>query len=235
MALRLILMGVVAGMGMNLPTHDDVASWRRAVECWVNARFDDWDSRMPVDGSAFRFGREAVASAEAVPALTVPLDDQFNAVVADMTAAFAKEMAPAVVVESPALVVEAPRLTPVQETLPLEAPAEPMRTEREGQANEDVAFQAVMDQTVGGFVADLAAHRPLVSKGDASVAAVKPRESDSAEGPARVSAVTKKSSTPSRGTQVEEDQFSHAMRLTREAVFAWAGLLHGPAVVTISR
>ena len=38
--------------------------------------------------------------------------------------------------------------------------------------------------------------------------------------------------TPTYGT---DSQLSHALRLTREAMFAWANLLHGPAVVTISR
>lgn len=33
----------------------------------------------------------------------------------------------------------------------------------------------------------------------------------------------------------QEDRLSHAMRLTREAVNAWASLLHGPALVTLER
>src|SRR5438094_164558 len=33
----------------------------------------------------------------------------------------------------------------------------------------------------------------------------------------------------------QTDQWAQALRLTREAAFAWANLLHGPAVVTIAR
>ncbi|MDR3639679.1 MAG: hypothetical protein P4L84_38115 [Isosphaeraceae bacterium] len=37
------------------------------------------------------------------------------------------------------------------------------------------------------------------------------------------------------GPQVRENQLSHAVRLTRDAVNAWARLLHGPALMTLGR
>ncbi|MDE2507262.1 MAG: hypothetical protein KGM43_08635 [Planctomycetota bacterium] len=53
MGLRIVLVSMVAGLGMTLPTRDDVKQWSHSAELWMNARLAEWDSGMPNDQRAF--------------------------------------------------------------------------------------------------------------------------------------------------------------------------------------
>ncbi|HEY2155221.1 MAG TPA: hypothetical protein VGH33_06295 [Isosphaeraceae bacterium] len=76
MAVRLLLVGLVIGLGFDLPSGDEVASWAVAGTAWVQAR---------VDGL---LGPEAVAEPRPAP------DAEFAAIVDDMVLAFAAEPKP---------------------------------------------------------------------------------------------------------------------------------------------
>jgi hypothetical protein len=76
MAVRLLLVGLVIGLGLDLPSGDEVASWAHIGASWVQAR---------VDGM---LGAGAVAEAQPDP------DAEFAAIVDDMALAFAAEPKP---------------------------------------------------------------------------------------------------------------------------------------------
>ena len=59
MGVRLILVSVVAGLGLTLPSGKQVTSWRDSAQGWVSTRLAEWDARMPVDESAFIYVADA--------------------------------------------------------------------------------------------------------------------------------------------------------------------------------
>ena len=73
MALRFLLVGLVMGLGVDLPSGDEVAAWARAGGEWLQARLDG------------AFGPEAVAEAAATP------DAEFAAIVDRMARDFGAE------------------------------------------------------------------------------------------------------------------------------------------------
>ena len=75
MALRFLLVGLVIGLGVELPDGDEVVSWARAGGEWLQARIDD------------AFGADAVAAAETTS------DAEFAAIVDRMAGAFAADLA----------------------------------------------------------------------------------------------------------------------------------------------
>lgn len=75
MALRILLVGLVIGLGVDLPSGAEVAAWARAGDEWVRARLDGV------------FGAEEVA--EAKPSA----DAEFAAVVDEMAGAFTADLA----------------------------------------------------------------------------------------------------------------------------------------------
>jgi hypothetical protein len=76
MAVRLLLVGLVIGLGIDMPSRDEVASWSHIGTAWVQARIDGL------------LGPEAVAEAQPDP------DVGFAAIVDDMALAFAAEPKP---------------------------------------------------------------------------------------------------------------------------------------------
>jgi hypothetical protein len=75
MALRLLLVGVVVGLGVDLPGGAEVASWARTQADWVQAKVDGW-----------------LASGEADAAET-SADAEFAAIVDGMADDFAADLA----------------------------------------------------------------------------------------------------------------------------------------------
>ncbi len=68
MALRLILVGVVAGLGLNLPARESVQAWKHSAETWVYSCLAEWDARMPTDEKAFVVVAEPTAAPAEIPA-----------------------------------------------------------------------------------------------------------------------------------------------------------------------
>jgi hypothetical protein len=80
MALRLVLVSAVAGLGLSLPTRTEVATWTDSARVWVTARLAAWDAQMPAGEDAFVFVADSaptshehvavVSTAAAKPATT---------------------------------------------------------------------------------------------------------------------------------------------------------------------
>lgn len=79
MGLRFILVGLVAGLGLTLPSLDRISSFGRSAHTWANARMAEWDASMPSDEGTFVVVSEAspvevesTDTVEATPAVTDP-------------------------------------------------------------------------------------------------------------------------------------------------------------------
>jgi hypothetical protein len=75
MALRFLLVGLVIGLGVDLPSGEEISSWARAGSDWVRSRLDDV------------LGPEAVAGTE------TSADPEFAAIVDEMAGAFSADLA----------------------------------------------------------------------------------------------------------------------------------------------
>ena len=334
MGVRLILVSLVAGLGLTIPSASQVKHWTESAQAWVFTRLAEMDARMPADESAFVYVNDgpAVLAEEPTPAAetaTVSVPEPTKPAATEAAAPNASALAdaqkladelaaglevpfipaaiddaeaapsPAPSIEPAAVVVEAP--APKNDAVAIEAPAP---------KNNDDAFLAAQSDVIAAFVADLTPAAPvpdetpkaliakvvatpsepiawnsdafendpaemlanLVADAFAGVPeAVEPIRPDApaftpiaveeisamdiavalnveseglllptpAPAPAPVAPAVVSTPTPS----VEEprpdlsgraSRLGHAVRLTREAVYAWANLLHGPAVVTIA-
>lgn len=97
--MRFLLVSLVAGMGFELPSSSDVASWTQASRDWVDARMGDLMSLKVEAERAFAEAadceREAgpVAAPVEVAADPTPADLAFEAVVEKMASDFAADLA----------------------------------------------------------------------------------------------------------------------------------------------
>ena len=257
MALRLILVGAVAGLGLSLPSASRLQSWGDSTRNWAHARFAAWDAQMPADASAFVL----------VAAPTVPPSE---------SAAPAPTPTPAADKAAPVPIIA------TELAAGLDVPTCPMNLEApSATALDDSAFDVAQRDVLSAFAADALANErpsprfePIVLEDDADEG-VALRLNREAEGLNLATAV--KSFAPDRfepmvvgddlepgmafalnreaeglnlgsfrnappevwvGREVESPdsrgRLTQAVRLTREAVHAWASLLHGPAVVILS-
>lgn len=74
MALRVVLVGLVVGLGVDLPSGEEVSGWVRAGGAWVRARID------------------GLAGPEVVAEVRPTADAEFAAVVDEMATAFAADL-----------------------------------------------------------------------------------------------------------------------------------------------
>lgn len=296
MGLRLILVGVVAGLGLTLPTGKQFEAWKVSAQTWMNARLAEWDEPMPADESAFVLIAEPTATA--ADASQPPLASETPAPEIRTESAHAETAAPEIPAASQpavptdlALGLDLPTAPmPIEETDPKPAPAGPSTT---------LGLDGAFDVAQHAVLSDFRRHQPATvatsnSEGPTATgtAARSPRF-----GPVELDenlyagvayalnhgadglTVPPTDARPSRGfeplevgndlytgvayelnrkaegldpstapettrltlAQVGEtkslesaDRLTHAVRLTREAMNAWANLLHGPAVVLIT-
>lgn len=297
MALRLVLVSVVAGMGLVLPNAGDISGWAHSTQRWLNGRMAELDARASIDDTAFVYDAVAVeaareaqskistsrpalalakvveeieneqarkASAEpepapapapasapiaaplvvAAPAATVEVADDraFDAVVDTMVADFAADSDLLAAREAEAFgpPFEAPQVEPT----PVVIAAEPAPI-----PEDDRAFDALVNEMAAAFSADaetlavrereaVAPKFALIEIGDdlyPGVAYALNRQAEGLEIMAAAPAPVAVAPGPAPATGNPEDRLAHAVHLTRQAVFAWVSLLHGPAVVTIAR
>ena len=195
MALRLVLVSAVAGLGLSLPSGDDLNVWALRARNWMNARLAEWDPPIVNKEGEFVFAAEA-----AEPTPTEP--------------------------------------TPTQATAP---PSSAVRAE-----TIDSVFDVVQNEIVASLVADLAPVEPaptaLLAETETKAAPVEAPEFDPMEVgddlyPGLAFALNREAEgivlAPPAPAASRSEQWAQAIRLTREAAYAWANLLHGPAVVTI--
>lgn len=97
MLIRVMLVGLVTSLGLELPSEGDLDSCVRAGRDFCQARLTEWDASMPTDASAFTDPAELVATPspeinpEAWPSPDV--DVAFAAVMDEMIGTFANEQA----------------------------------------------------------------------------------------------------------------------------------------------
>ncbi len=144
MGLRLLLVGVVAGLGLNLPVRENVSAWKRAAETWVYSRMAEWDARMPTGPSAF-----VVVAEPNPPAVSDPAP-ALDALLSPTPVTVTK-------IEEPAAVAQHPDLNAALDlpTIPMELdePAEPAATTVPILTDAD--FDTAMNAVVSDLTADL--------------------------------------------------------------------------------
>ena len=289
MGVRLILVGVVAGLGLTLPTGPQITSWKGSTQSWVSARLADWDARMPADEKAFIYVADATPVLEDQPD-TKPIDDPARATIASPLSTPTPE--PIKIASQEVLAV----FTPEAFAAGIDTPTSPMGfedvefvTTRDNLSVEtvslDLAFVEAQTATLANFAVDatqtienLAATIPQNSpdafdgespddlqEGSSYLfAAVEVVKCDQAESQGVIASIVPPESADDlypgvayslnrqsegidsllvrrSGREVTIDlalessaRLVEAVKLTREAVYAWANLLHGPAVVTIN-
>jgi hypothetical protein len=265
MVLRLILVGLVAGLGSNIPTRRDLQTMAHSAQHWMNARLAEWDDQaMPDDGASVF----VIEPAETAPALATPSpvsDELFADVLSETVALFAQDELAGKTREMDQIVKSRDEiaLSDPSKSLAIDLPTapspvasdEPMITDLafdatidetvqdmtvdvvalESTDGRDLAFEAVLEDVVSSFALDASTlakadqaprHEPLEVDENlyAGEAYALNRISDGIQEPIRTTDQTARS----------ENRLTNAVRLTREAVIAWASLLHGPAVVSIS-
>jgi hypothetical protein len=199
---------------------------------------------IPSDPSAIVESELIAPNAEPVAIVPAVSDADFEAVLDAMIVTFAADL-PLKPRESSEIVIAAVEVAceqPVDPDADLFSPAEqslvptPLLT--------DADFGAALDEMIAIFSAESQAisNSPAVQAVVIETEDLDPgleqdmnRSSDEAtRAMASESARTPEQET-SPALSASDDQLARAVRLTREAVFAWASLLHGPAVVTIAQ
>jgi hypothetical protein len=302
MALRLFLVGLVAGLGVTFPTGRKLESWKDSAQCWVNARLADWDAGQGLDDSDFVLIAEPTVSAsssipdvtpiETTRAFSEPVPSVSNAIpvqsaelvdgldLPTIPAAFDGDDAGPVradrVVDSDAVFVSVLDLVLSEfaaECLAAKTAEPNLSTELD--ARFDLAQTATLetfatDDAVVNRVrkdtreftqldpADDLADDPAYALNhatdgltmptvvvDCRAAAFEPIEVDESLDKDTAYALNRDSDglgvlaplqiavEPVRPVR-QNSRLHQAVRLTREAVYAWANLLHGPAVVTLA-
>jgi hypothetical protein len=251
MVLRLVLVSIVAGLGVTPPAESEVAGWSCTVQTWLDARLAEWNVTQPSDeGTAVSPSLPAadldVAALEralmaafgelpgegetaAVPGTVAGdrpgADAEFEAVVEEMVAEFAlDESEPAATeVRLPAV----PAVVTDAEAHAEEIEAEIVEAELDtGETSGTISAPAMATLPAGEDelceVADGYELPPCIemTREPAERTALAPRDEEAPAG-----CVT---AAPTPGSPLR-----HAVRLTRDAVYAWINLLQSPALVTV--
>jgi hypothetical protein len=246
MVLRLILVSIVAGLGVTPPAEGDLAGWSCTVQTWLDARLAEWNATQPLDRSesvsspvlAEDFDITALESAlmaafgELPTTAAVPgrapaavdragADVDFEAVVEEIVADFGQE---ATETEPAASEIESPVWSEAED---LEAAI----TEAEldaGETSYSVAAPAMATLPAGEDV-------PFDSVDDCELpvpqGAAWARQAAGLTDPAWLDEDAPASGDTAAPTA--DNSLRDAVRLTREAVYAWWNLLQSPALVTV--
>jgi hypothetical protein len=256
MVLRLVLVSLVTGLGVSPPASAELAGWTRTVQTWVDARLAEWIAQEAQDDETGATGDEAPV---ADSGLAITDEDLAALYVFEMELDLAlasttdEEAAPAPAADSGLVIadeeLDALFVLEVEVDLALasttgeEAAPAVAAPDLQGPSasDEDRAFDAVVEEMVGDFaqpetpveVAEAAAifePYPLCDDLYPGLAYELNRQAEGLD--------TAEVDAPPPGPAPREtagNQLSTAVRLTRDAVFAWINLLQSPALVTISR
>ncbi|MDX2038011.1 MAG: hypothetical protein SFX72_15290 [Isosphaeraceae bacterium] len=219
MAIRFLLVSFVASMGLEMPSRNDVASFVESGRTWIASRMEDW---------SITNARAAESAKERAFARIV--DEMSRDFSRDLARLESKTNAPATPNQTfePILVEDA--ATDVVSSLIAQSTSPDFRIEvadsdRQGLVDELNAFADGLDDSIPETAPAALATQVTVSAGPAAeaveleVARANPSESES---PVASSAST---APESEGVRIE--RLASAIRLTREAVGAWASLLQG--------
>ncbi len=247
MALRFFLVGAVTCLGLTLPEEKDVRTWSATAQSWASAKLTDWDSRGEVEGGDVVLAARCEVSEGRVSGSG---DLAFHAAMEETLRSFSTECDAAPAFE-PMVIgedlytgtayelnrasegLDIPRLAIGERAAPAvfpsiavvaESPSEEMHSIRwEDRGPDRCLPNEASGRGKGRF-------EPMVVGEDLYVG-VAYELNRASEGLALASVSTSQASPDASRLS----QLSVALRLTREAVYAWSNLLHGPAVVAISR
>ncbi len=260
MALRLLLVSVVASLGLTLPGEREVESWYDMAQAWANATVMQWDTHCVAEGgrTALDF-RPGLCEARG----SVREDSAFHAVMEEMVQTFSSGPPAAPAGEERAANLATSTFEPAvlgddlytgtayvlnrdSEGLDIsrqvtgepegppqigsvamgeETPADVTRVSGRGETGPDRRLAEAASGRRGEVF------EPMVV-GDDLYVGVAYDLNRASEG---LSLASEGLPSPSLADASPVSRLSVALRLTREAVFAWSNLLHGPAVVAISR
>lgn len=132
MGFRVLLVGLVAGLGLDLPSGSDLERWLATGRGWVEDQVSAWSVERPGDVAG---GLEARGLAsDSVPMPAAVADEVFEGAVDQLKAAFADDLAPAVAPEAPRLARFEP-VEPAEDLYPGLAYA--LNRQAEGQGDPD--------------------------------------------------------------------------------------------------
>jgi hypothetical protein len=200
MALRVLLVAIVAALGLELPGADEFAGWERSGRDWVTARLADLSS-LCFD--------EAPAS-EPTDAAPDRTDLVFEAVTESMALNFSSDLA------------SNGSKPPVEGTLasidPQAGHASSAQPDR-----ADLVFEVVAESMASGFSSDLAS---IGTKppGEGNLASIEPQAA-----PASAVAVAPAGAEASTPQELTLERLATAVRLTKQAVDAWASVIQPAA------
>jgi hypothetical protein len=241
MGLRLILVSAVAGLGLSLPNGDDLDAWSLRVRDWMVEKLAEWDAPGPEEVAASFFDADAFDSTATdlapAPAPAAPSNRAeqtgaaFDAVQEEMVPELAADPDPTPVAPAPAGLLAENTAASIQ----------PPALEPD--------FDGIQEEIVAGFLADdapdalapesaLAEAEPKPATDDAPKLASPERTDDLVEDLAdrlnrEAEGIAAEAATAA--VTPRSEQWAEALRLTREAAFAWANLLNAPAVASIER
>lgn len=255
MVLRMILVGLVAGLGLNVPAPSDFDSMAHSAQNWMNARLVEWQTLTTPADDAYVLVVEpnSTPSQSAAPApAPAPVDDAaFATVVAETIDAFAQDqLANAKPEMDQELKSRDALMDEMSESLAIDLPTFPDPIASDDSTPEAIAQNespiedhagqnavvadatpADLDQQFAGAVEEMVAdfeQSRLIAEAVEDADAVNVADADVAPNHDEID-------PPATGLENQpENRLTTAVRLTREAVFAWASLLHGPAVVTMA-
>ncbi len=259
MALRLLLVSAVASLGLTLPAEGEVQTWTSTARIWVSARMAQWDACCVSEGEstvlASRLGSsEAGERARANLALRADMEEAVRS--------FSAGCPTAPVCKERVTTQAAPTFEPmaIGDDLytgmahALNRASEGLNVSRlaigEREVPADSRSMAVVEETPAdvtrssgrgegkpyGRLAEASGRSEvryeLMVVGDDLYLGMAYALNRASEG-FDLTSEGFISQEPAAASRVS--QLSVALRLTREAVYAWSNLLHGPAVVAISR
>src|SRR5262245_39223655 len=91
MVLRLLLVGLVAGLGLSLPSRRDLETLGRTAQRWAYARLAEWDAGTSVEEGSFVLITEPTLPPAEPAANPVVSDHDFAVVMDEMIASFAQD------------------------------------------------------------------------------------------------------------------------------------------------
>lgn len=264
MALRFFLVSAVASLGLTLPEEGQIRTWASGAQTWAYARLADWDVCLAgeaegTDLASRPEGAKECASTQGGQAIDGAMEEMVRSCSTEGPTPEPRGGRLAVPTFEPMVIVEdlytgmayaLNRASDGSDVSRLAAGERVATAELRSIAaaegfSTDVAHTMSRGET--GPVQGLAAKaggrskdgfEPMVVGDDLYIgtAYALNRTSDglgvASEG-STFEASNDRRSEPAVASR--EAQLSAALRLTREAVYAWSNLLHGPAVVAISR
>ena len=201
MGFRLVLLGLVASLGFELPTRQGLEGWSTAAQTCLNAALDEWNAWVPTPGSDDL--AEAETPRSEVAAVEVEADDAPPAVAEDVASTrMVSDEEFAAVVEEMVAGFESAEFAAVVDQIAFDLAS----ADAEFRAEPAIASAPLDDEGNGEGLDEVLATEPNKVGGDAVAEA----------------------SSPAPAVRL-----ARAVRLTGEALTAWANVLEGRTLASL--